>query len=274
MRLPKWTMVMLIGAVAFCALLNLGVCQTSPPTPLGIAVLCINRSVPNPRRVDNVNPEKGHQLRYQILIYTNNGWYTQGSYNPRRIQGVYFDASGWSVVAVGGSLLASPTPPSIPQVLGADRAWRWASPRIRWTLSGRHIVDRETTFSNVRTDNIRRYYMYEISYDSSSAWYKEINWINIGMRIIAVRFELTLNNRNYSFYAGPPPGVRESRRRTSWDSLYNQYVVYMNTIGYGLLGASSTGDGVTDAAFTPIFVYPGQRFLSQLTNLTVPGRSF
>jgi hypothetical protein len=252
-------------AAVFCTLLYMGSCQTNPPTPLGIVVLCINRSIPYPSRFDNLLPRTGDQLRYQILIYTQEGWYTKGSYNPRRISGVYFDLSGWSVVAVGGAAVSAVPPPSLPRYANE---WRWGSSRISWTLSGRHIVDRERTFSSVWTNDERRYYMYEINQDGDG-WYRELFYTGPGMRIIAVRFELTVHGRGYRFYAGPPPGVRASELgRQSfgayWNSIYNQYVYYLRAGGYDLSGWSTTNGRTADAGFEPIFVRPGQRFLNQI----------
>lgn len=216
-----------------------------PPKPVGIVLICKNLTQGQPSRDnywDNFEPVLGQTVRFQVLVRCSDGrWYTHGRWNPHRIrdpytrQEIYFDTTGWSVVAAGyeievprdGTPFALPSPrpwwcPSPGEPLDFDLRfdavyeWRWStaasSPTIELRLNGRHEVDYEQTFSSVYTPlgSTERYYMYNLLETPIQNWYVEHVWNYIGeneaqrrgfrndypgMRIVSARFRFSHRNR-------------------------------------------------------------------------------
>lgn len=226
--------------------------EDMPPKPLAMVVLSRNLTGGQPNQEtywDNLQPLLGQTVRFQVVIYASDGfWYTGVPWNPRGLQGVYFDArDGWTIVATGylvslSGEISLPSPLSLYDPYRV-REWRWRQPKIVQTLKCSHQVDDETTFSRVTTDSRTRYYIYTIepssiddySWNIDYTWRDPIgNYIRAfpGQRISVVKFRLrykkTIRGRAFVvdtlLYAGPIPGARESAKRDDWHSNHNQWV--------------------------------------------------
>jgi hypothetical protein len=250
--------------------------DTRPPNPLGILLVCTNRSELGPTwYINNRTPKTRSQMRFQVLLKTDRGWFTVGSYNPDRIRGVYWDGRFWSSIAQDGERpfynISIEDPP-----LNAQE-WQWSRPDIQWLTGITHNVDHETFFSSVRTTGSARYYMYNHNPggQAGSAWWIERSFTAPGMRIVGVKFRIRLERREYIFYACPPPGVLDSGPRVGeavWESQHNQAARSAGGFGHeipiAISGYRMSRPPVSgNSAFSPIFVHTDTRYWDETGNV-------
>jgi len=242
-----------------------------PPKPLGILLVCTNKSeLGSTWDINNRMPKTKSQMRFQVLLKTDRGWFTVGSYNPNRIRGVYWDGSFWSSIAQDGERNRD-TPIYIENAPFNAQEWQWSRPDIQWLTGITHNVDRETFFSSVQTTGSARYYMYNHNPggQAGSAWWKELSYTEPGMRIVGLKFRIRLEGKEYIFYACPPPGVLDSGHRAGeavWESQHNQaakstahgfgHEIPVAFSGYHMRRPPVLGS----SAFTPIFVRTDPRY--------------
>lgn len=155
-------------------------------------------------------PLTGDEIRYQVVVRGPGGWYTRGTYNPRRLRDTYFDSRGWVVVAYGSlEILGSPTevPPNVYK-FDSDR-----EVSLRF-IDVFHVVDTEYQFTGVISrEGYWRYYMYLLTGGElrSGDWYRTETLDSIGIKAIGAHMVIGRNRNVTHLFAGPLPGMRASR---------------------------------------------------------------